>query len=109
VETWVQGATACGRQAVKAIEREVKGEAGFAGYATWWKGAFAFNRPDYFSMVPSYPLNRVCSDEEVDYLYGLFQGETGAPPLRVEKHLPQVKKDRPALYDKLVKAMPPRG
>ena len=43
----------------------------------------------------------------MDYLYGLFQGEIGAPPLLIAKHMDEVKAGRPALYEKLVKSLPP--
>jgi flavin-dependent dehydrogenase len=40
IETWVQGAMACGYQAVKALTKEMNGQRGFEEYITWWRQAF---------------------------------------------------------------------
>jgi hypothetical protein len=103
-ETWVQGAVACGFQAVKAIIKELAGHQGYAEYIAWWQNAFAFNTPEYIKLNQGiYPVNRICSDEEVDYLYQLFAGKIGIPQLMIERNLERLK--RPAqLYEKNLRA-----
>ncbi len=104
-ETWVQGAVACGYQAVKAIEKELTGKNGYAEYIAWWQKAFAFNTPEYIKLNQGiYPLNRLCSDEEIDYIYKLFAGRLGIPQLMITSNLNLIKKDRPELYEKLIKS-----
>ena len=51
------------------------------------------------------PLARICSDEEVDYLYSLFQGRLGIPETMIANNLNLIKKGRPELYEKLTKGM----
>jgi flavin-dependent dehydrogenase len=107
-ETWIQGAVACGYQAVKAIEKKLNGQNDYPEYITWWQNAFAFNTPEYLKLNEGiYPLNRLCSDEEVDYLYRLFEGRIGIPQLMVARNLDIIKSERPALYEKFVKS--PKG
>lgn len=101
-EAWVQGAVASGYQAVKAIIRELNGQRGYAEYINWWQNAFAFNKPAYQKLLARvYPLNRVCNDEEIDYLYRLFQDEVGIPALLVAANLEKIGQSRPELYQKL--------
>jgi flavin-dependent dehydrogenase len=107
VETWIQGAVACGYQAVKAIEKELNGQKGYPGYVDWWQKAFAFNDPHYWKMAGVFPLNHICTDEEVDYLYSLFQGRIGCYLGLIAKNLDIIKKGRPELYEKLIKTLPP--
>jgi flavin-dependent dehydrogenase len=104
-ETWIQGAVACGYQAVKAIEKERNGERGYPAYIDWWQNAFSFNNPDYFTTLSEgYILNRVCTDKDVDYVYGLLQDKVGIPAVLVWENLEVIKKDRPGLYQKLVRS-----
>lgn len=107
VETWIQGALACGYQAVKAIEKELNGQKGYPDYIAWWQKAFAFNDPHYWKTAGVFPLNHICTDEEVDYLYSLFQGRIGCYMGLIAKNLDLIKKGRPELYEKLVKTLPP--
>jgi digeranylgeranylglycerophospholipid reductase len=103
-ETWIQGAVACAYQAVKAIEKELNGEEGYPEYINWWQHAFAFNTPDYLKMVSTlYPLNRLCSDEDMDYIFSLFQGRLGIPEKMVANNLELIKQGKPELYEKLTK------
>ena len=105
VETWIQGAVACGYQAVKAIEKELNGKKAYPDYISWWQKAFAFNDPHYWKIAGVFPLNRICTDEEVDYIYSLFQGRVGCAMGFVNKNLDLIKKDRPELHQKLTKNM----
>jgi len=105
VETWVQGALACGYMAVKAIEKELNGQAGYPEYTGWWQKAFYFHNPKYHQRVAGFNLNQECSGEEIDYLYHLFQGRIGWLQGMVSNNLDLVKRDRPELYEKLAKGM----
>jgi len=106
VETWIQGAVASGYMAVKAIEKEISRQKGYPEYIDWWQKAFAFNDPDYFKMVGGhYPLPSLCSDEELDYLFSLFQGRVGNAVGLVANNLELIKDKRPELYQKLTKGM----
>jgi digeranylgeranylglycerophospholipid reductase len=104
-ETWIMGAVACGYQAVKAIQQQRRGEDGYAAYAQWWQGAFAFNQPDYFSKVSDhYVTNRVCTDQEIDILFGLFEDRIGIPSQLISANMDLVARANRPLHDKLVKA-----
>ena len=108
VETWIQGAVASAYMAVKAIEKELNGQEGYPEYIAWWQKAFAFNTPDYLRLVTKglgMPLSRICSDEEVDYIYSLFQGRLGVPEMVVANNLELIKDKRPELYEKLTKGV----
>jgi flavin-dependent dehydrogenase len=102
VETWRQGAVACGYMAVKAIEKELNGQKGYPEYINWWQKAFYFNEPGYFKRVVIHSgILRLCTAEEIDYIYQLFQDQRVVPTLAIGKNPELVKKDRPELYEKL--------
>ncbi|HEY87953.1 MAG TPA: NAD(P)/FAD-dependent oxidoreductase [Dehalococcoidia bacterium] len=107
VETWIQGALACGYLAVKAIEKELNGQKGYQEYIDWWQRAFAFNDPHYWKVAAVFPLNQICTDEEVDYIYSLFEGRVGCAMGLIANNLDLIKKGRPELYEKLIKTGPP--
>ena len=91
---------------VKAIEKEINGQEGYPEYIDWWQRAFAFNTPTYFKVVSDYyGWNRVCSDEEADYIFNLLQDKIGIPVLLIEENLELIEKERPDLYLKLKKAV----
>jgi flavin-dependent dehydrogenase len=101
-EALIQGAIACGYMAVKAIEKELNGQEGYREYIDYWQNAFEFNDPTFFRTTARYMfLNRLCSSEEVDYLYRLFQDKAGVPQVMIANNLELIRKDRPKLYDKL--------
>jgi flavin-dependent dehydrogenase len=103
--TWIQGAVACGYMAVKAIEKELKDQKGYQEYIEWWQNAFAFNKADHFKVFSmAYSLPKICSDEEIDYIYSLFQDKVGIPPCLVAKNIELIKERRPELYEKLKKS-----
>jgi len=103
-ETWIQGAVACGFQAVKAIEKERNNGNGYQEYKDWWQQAYSFNTPNYFKILSDgYALNRVCNDEELDYVYGLLRDDIGIPAVMVDTKLAVIKKDRPELYKKIAR------
>jgi flavin-dependent dehydrogenase len=102
IETWTQGAVACGYQAVKAIEKELNGQKGYPDYIDWWQQAFAFNNPEYSrTLSVLYLLHGICSDEDIDYIYSLFQGRVGIPAMLVARNMDLIKKGRPEIYNKL--------
>jgi len=105
VETWIQGALACGYMAVRAIEKEFNGQKGYPEYIDWWQKAFAFNDPHYWKIATVYPLNQICTDEEVDYIYSLFQGRIGCAMGLIANNLELIKKGRPELHERLIKGM----
>ncbi len=106
IETWRQGAVACGYQAVKAIENELSGQKGYQEYIDWWQKAFYFNEPAYFKRVVTYAsVFDSCSAEEIDYIYQLLQDQGVVPQLAIAKNPELVKKERPDLYEKLKQAI----
>jgi len=101
-ETWIQGAIACGYQAVKAILKELNGQRGYPEYIAWWQKAFYFNDPHYFKRIVSHHfLRRICSDEETDYIYKLFQDKRVVPTLAIARNPELIKDERPELYQKI--------
>jgi flavin-dependent dehydrogenase len=102
VETWIQGAIACGYQAVKAIEKELNSQKGYPEYINWWQKAFYFNDPKYFDTATERdPFLRVCSDEEVDYLYHRFEGKVGCLDGIIIQNLELIKGERMEIYEKI--------
>jgi hypothetical protein len=70
----------------------------------WWRQAFYFNDPGYFRRVAAHHTltwNKMCTDEEVDYIHQLFQNQRVVPTLELARNPEIVKKDRPALYKKV--------
>ena len=100
VETWRHGAIAGGYQAVKAIEKELNGQKGYPEYIDWWQHAFAFNQtePDYFKVINDYyNLNKLCTDEEVDYIFSLFLRQLATPSVMPAQDLELIKAKCPEL------------
>jgi hypothetical protein len=92
--------------AVKAIEKELNGQKGYPEYIDWWQKAFAFNDPHYWKIAGIFSLNQICTDEEVDYIYSLFQGRVGCAMGLIANNLELIKKGRPELYERLTKTKP---
>jgi len=102
IETWRQGAVACGYMAVKAIEKELNGQKGYPEYIDWWQKAFYFNEPGYLKRVVAYASAfSSCSAEEIDYIFQVFEGQRVTPGLAIARNPALVKKDRPKLYEKV--------
>jgi len=102
IEATILGAIACGYQGAKATFKELNGQKGYPEYVKWWQKVIETNCPGYSEATSRYyTLNRVCSSEEIDYLYHLVQGQEGLPALLVAKNLERVKGERPELYTKL--------
>jgi len=105
IETWTQGAVASAYMAVKAIEKELNGQKGYPEYIDWWQKAFYFHNPDYWTMLfDMFALANAWScDEDVDYVYNLFQDKEGPPQTIVSENLELIKEGRPELYERLKK------
>ena len=107
VETWIQGAVASAYMAVKAIEKELSGQKGYPEYTDWWQNAFYFCRQkDYFRNVfGMFAVSNAWScDEDVDYVYKLFQDKEGSPYTIISQNLELIKEGMPELHERLMKA-----
>jgi len=106
VEVWIQGAVACGYQVAKATIMELNGQSGYSEYTKWWQKAVYCNSPGYFKRIVTHHLmNQICSDEEVDYIFQLFQDKSVVPTLELASNPEIIKKDNPALYEKMTKGL----
>lgn len=108
IETWVQGSIACGYMAAKAMLRELDGRKALPEYTAWWQQAFYFNDPGYFKRVVAHHLlswNQVCSAEEVDFIYRLYENERVVPTLELARNPEILRSRRPELYERIKKAL----
>lgn len=112
VEVEVQGAFLCGYKAAEAIKKEFAGEQGFAEYTDWWLKSFEFCGEQYLRVAQGYALVPVYTDDEVDYLFSLVEGEVlegtysqyKTPKLMwdgIRKHEDRIKNERPEIYAKI--------
>ena len=111
VECWMQGAIAGGYQAVKALQKEWDGKAGFREYNDWWTGAFAFNQAAHIKrstdtirggQTSIAALISGFNDRDMDAIYQLFEGQIGNAALLAAANLEQVERERPDLYAKML-------
>lgn len=114
VEVEVQGAFLCAFKACEAIIKEFAGKPGFEEYTTWWNSSFEFCGEQYLRVAQGYALVPVYTDEEVDYLFGLVEGETfegtysqyKTPKLMwdgIRSHEDKIKEERPDTYQKILR------
>ncbi len=75
MEVETQGALMCGFYAAEAAFMELDGQSGFDQYTRWWQQAFEFNGPDALRVAQGYALTPTYNDDELDYLFGLVEGE----------------------------------
>ena len=115
IEVINQGAMMCGYHAGHAVAEELDGRNGFEAYAKWWNGAFEFNCEDPMEQLKLYgalSIKRTLADDEIDYLFSMLADEKHCGHFNqyevpknfwtdVLKHDAEIRKDRPALYDKL--------
>ena len=115
VEVLVQGALMCGYHAANAVKDELNGRNGFEQYTCWWNQAFDFNRGDPLEFVKLYgslAMRPKYSDEELDYMFSLLDGEVlngdfsqFEVPKKVWKailaHKTQIQSEKPILFDKI--------
>ncbi len=114
VEVEVQGALMCGFHAARAVQHELRGEKGFDEYTRWWQEAFEFNGDEYLRVAQGYALSPTYSDEELDYLFALTEGQVLkgtysqylSPKLMwdaILQHQDRIRQERPEIYDKIQK------
>ncbi len=112
VEVETQGALMCGYRAALAVEKELTGTKGFDEYTTWWQDSFEFNSPDVMRVAQGFALVPKYTDEELDYLFGLVEGERlegtynqyRSPEIMwnaIMGHSEEIKKERSELYEKI--------
>lgn len=106
IEVWIQGAVACGYQVAKATVKELNGQSGYAEYTKWWQKAFYCNSPGYFKrIVTHHLLNQICNDEEMDYIFKVFQYQSVVPSLALALEPEIIENDNPPLYKKYKKGL----
>lgn len=114
VEVEVQGAFLCAFKAAAAIEKELYGKNGFEEYTVWWNDSFEFCGEQYLRVAQGYALVPVYSDDEVDYLFSLVEGETfegtysqyKTPKLMwdgIRSHEDKIKTESPDTYQKILR------
>jgi flavin-dependent dehydrogenase len=115
IEVINQGAMMCGYHAGNAVADELDDRNGFETYTKWWNGAFEFNCEDPMEQLKLYgalSIKRTLADDEIDYLFAMLADEKHCGHFNqyevpknfwtdVLKHDAEIRKDRPALYDKL--------
>jgi flavin-dependent dehydrogenase len=108
IETYVQGALMYGVQAGRAIVRHLATGRGLEEYAASWGASFEYNNPEEIKKATQGFGLHVLKDEDLDYLFGLTQGDavTGfvnefSDPATVRNalyaHIDQVRAERPEL------------
>ncbi len=75
VEVETQGALMCGYHAGNAVADELSGNGGFAAYTGWWQDSFEFLGDDFMQVAQGFVLVPTYTDDEIDYLFGLVEGE----------------------------------
>lgn len=114
VEVEVQGGLMCGYYAANAIKKELQGRNGFEEYTNWWKDAFEFNSDEYLLVSQGYALVPTYTDDELDYLFALIEGDIlegtysqyKTPKLiwnAILLHKDKIERERPSIYEKINK------
>jgi flavin-dependent dehydrogenase len=102
IEATNPGAIACGYQAAKATLKELSGQKGYQEYTDWYLQSFENLLPNFKKAAARFmSLNPVCTNDDVDYLYDMLQGQAGLPPVLAAQNLERISKERPELYKKL--------
>lgn len=112
IEVEVQGAFLCAYKAAGAIQKELAGESGFAEYTDWWNSSFEFCGDQYLRVAQGYAIVPVYTDDEVDYLFSLVEGEIlegtysqyKTPKLMwdgIRAHEDRIKTEQPTIYEKM--------
>lgn len=112
IETYVQGALQYGRSAAKAVIGKMREGKDFSDYIHHWKDTYGYNRPGEIEKATQiYGINQL-SDDELDYVFGLTDGETHRGYVnefndfeRMRKaifsHFHTMKKEKPDLASKI--------
>ncbi len=114
VEVEVQGALMCGYYAARAVKDELQGNNGFEQYTNWWNESFEFNSDEYLQVAQGYALVPTYSDDELDYLFALVEGEVledtysqyKTPKLiwnSILSNSDRIQSERPAVFNKISK------
>jgi len=114
VEVETQGALMCGFHAGTAVYKELTGANGFEAYTAWWKKSFEFNSEQYLMVAQGYALVPTYTDDELDYLFSLIEGEAldgaygqyRAPRLMwdaIMRHREKIAREKPELHEKITK------
>jgi digeranylgeranylglycerophospholipid reductase len=112
VEVETQGALMCGYHAANAVVKELKGESGFDEYTRWWQSSFEFLGGDFMRVAQGFVLVPTYEDEELDYLFGLVEGERLEGTYNQYKsprvmwdailaHNEQIQFERPEIFEKI--------
>ena len=112
VEVEIQGGLMCGYRAGNAVCQELAGERGFDKYTKWWQTSFEFNSDAYLQVAQGFALVPTYTDDELDYLFGLIEGEVlegtynqyKSPKLMWDaflKHRDRIGQEHPDLYEKI--------
>ena len=112
VEVEIQGGLMCGYRAGNTVYQKLTGESGFEEYTKWWQTSFEFNSDDYLRVAQGFALVPTYTDDELDYLFGLIEGEVlegtynqyKSPKLMwdaILKHSDRIGQERPDLYEKI--------
>jgi len=112
VEAENQGALMCGYHAGRAVFKELEGKNGIKEYVNWWQQSFEFNNPEIHQVAQGSAINPYYEDEEIDYLFGLVEGETlegtivqyKSPKIlwdAIFRHKERIQKERPELSQKI--------
>ncbi len=112
VEVETQGAIMCGYRAAHAVVKELSGKKGFDEYTKWWMDSFEFNSSDVMRVAQGFALVPKYTDEELDYLFGLVEGERlegtynqyRSPEVMwnaIMNHSDKIKSERSELFEKI--------
>lgn len=112
VEVEVQGGLMCGYYAAQGVADEIKGINGFEKYTKWWQHAFEFNSDEYMKVSQGYALVPTYTDDELDYLFALIEGQClegtysqyKTPKLIWEAiltHRDKIRREVPEIYNKI--------
>jgi flavin-dependent dehydrogenase len=99
----IMGAIASGYQSVKAILKELNDQEGYPEYKAWYYNAFAaFTCQEHDRLRIMHRIFRkLCTDDDVDHIYKTLQGEVCHPAFVVFEN-PELVRDRPELYEKVI-------
>ncbi|MFC1591846.1 NAD(P)/FAD-dependent oxidoreductase, partial [Thermodesulfobacteriota bacterium] len=112
VEVETQGGLMCGYRAGQAVARELSGEGGFDEYTQWWQASFEFLGEDFMRVAQGFVLVPTYTDEELDYLFALIEGERlegtynqyRSPKLMwdaILRHADRIRPERPEVFEKI--------
>jgi flavin-dependent dehydrogenase len=112
VEVETQGALMCGYHAANAVAKELNDESGFDEYTHWWQSSFEFLGDDFMRVAQGFVLVPTYEDEELDYLFGLVEGERLEGTYNQYKsprvmwdailaHTEQIQSERPEIFKKI--------